>query len=91
MSDLNHFASGVGVDELAGFPSREGIDPITGTRGSNQWLGHTRGRVGDFRPHSPFANKIPRNRLPLTSGPPIGKPDAANPLGRGAGESVNSD
>lgn len=77
-------------DELAGWPSQErGVDPITGQRGSNQFLGNTRGRVGDFRPWSPRANKV-LLPPPLTSGPPIGKPDAANPLGRHAGESTTS-
>jgi len=79
-------------DEIAGWPSLEpGIDPITGRRGSNQNLTDAALHHDDYKPHSPMANKIPADRLPLTSGPPIGKPDAVNPLGRGAGESCDSD
>ncbi len=79
-------------DELAGFPSLErNRDPITRRRGSNQWLGDAANHHDGTSTVGPGGNKIARSRLPLTSGPPIGKPNAANPLGAGAGESANSE
>ena len=90
MADLNRLASGAGADELAGFPSRElGIDIITGRRGSHQFLGDAANHHNDQRPWSPRANKV-LLPLPLTSGPAVGKPNQANPLGAHAGESVTS-
>jgi hypothetical protein len=92
MADRSTLASGAGVDELAGFPSLErGVDFLTGRRGSNQWLGDA-ARQHDGEPTlGPRGNKIDKSRVPLTSGPPVGNPDAVNPLGRYAGESMTGD
>ncbi|HME02211.1 MAG TPA: hypothetical protein VKG38_04175 [Solirubrobacteraceae bacterium] len=85
-------ASTSGADSQAGFPSRElGVDPVTGRKGSNQWLGHSAAHHnGQFR-FAPGGNRVAPGKLPLTSGPPVGPPDAAGPLGRGFGESQSSD
>ena len=59
---------------------REGTDPITGERGSNQRLvGNSH---GDSSRKTVTENKVQSGRLPEITGPPIGTADAPNPAGR---------
>jgi hypothetical protein len=77
------------TDELAGFPSQEqGVDFIIGRRGSNQWLGHAANHHDGTSTLGPRGNRVQEGRLPKTSGPSIGQPDAVNPTGRHASASV---
>lgn len=70
-------------DEIAGWPSREeGTDPVVGTSGSHQFLGHQASHHDDHPIQSPNANRVLPGTLPESSGPAIGAPDHVNPLGR---------
>jgi hypothetical protein len=82
------------TDELAGTPSRElGPDYILGPGacGTNQWLGSLTNHHDGTSTLGPDGNKVIARSLPLTSGPPVGKPTAANPCGKNAGEASSSD
>ena len=67
------------ADELAGFPSRElGRDPITGRRGSNQFLGDAANHHNGTSTVGPGGNKIraDASRLPAARGSASQTPSA---------------
>jgi len=79
------------TDELAGWPSLErGIDPITGRRGSHQFLGDAANHHADQRPWGPRANRVQAGELPTVSGPAFNTNTAtkANPLGNDGSASL---
>jgi len=79
-------------DEIPGLIDREAdSDPLILAPGSNQFLGHQANHHDGVSTLGPHGNRVISGTLPLTSGPPVGQPDAVNPLGRYFGESVTSD
>jgi hypothetical protein len=75
------------MDILAGWPSREtGVDPIIRRAGSDQLI-HAPVRA-DIPRLAPNANKVQTGRMPRTQSARAGRPDNANPLGRGSSTSL---
>lgn len=73
------------TDLVAELTEDTGTDPIILDRGANQFLGHQAAHH-DGQPNlGPNANRVQAGQLPRTSGPTIGSPTAAQPIGRSDG------
>lgn len=78
------------------FESSETYDPASDSfsavtrpiRGANQFLGHQAAHHDGESTLAPGGNRVQSGRVPRTSSSRAGKPDAANPLGRGSSKSL---
>lgn len=76
-------------DSQAGYPSRElDTDLVIRRRGSNQNLVHEANHHDGQDTRGPRANKVQDGQVPRTSGPVLGRPTRAQPLGQRSGESL---
>lgn len=75
--------------DAAYFDAPEGGPLTARVRGANQFLGHSAAHRDGQSTLGPNGNRVQAGQLPRTSSTRAGKPDAANPLGRGSSESLN--
>lgn len=64
-------------------------DLVINKRGANQFLGDDANHHAGQSTLGPRGNRVQEGQLPRVSGPMIGRPDPANPLGRGSSASLN--
>lgn len=76
-------------DRYASLFEDQDVNAITMARGANQFLGHQAAKHDDQSTVGPRGNRVQSGQVPRTSGPSVGSPSRANPLGANSATSLN--